>query len=104
MVRIVGTCIMKIMIGIIDMLKWDMVTMTIIGMIHRMIEWITYLIHNQYTLPLDDRLTQLVIKYGLLNDSVWRHLSSGEQISLLSVRKVSKENLLIIKYKSHLKP
>ncbi len=32
-------------------------------------------IHNQYTVPLDDRLTQLVIRYGLLNDSVGRHLS-----------------------------
>ncbi len=33
-----ATFIMKIMIGIIDMMKGDMVTMTIIGMIHRMIE------------------------------------------------------------------
>ncbi len=66
-------------------------------------------IHNQYTLPLDDRLTQLVVRYGILNDSVGRHLCSEELISLLSevtrdIWKVSEENLPIIKYKSHLKP
>ncbi len=66
-------------------------------------------IHNQYTLPLDDRLTQLVIRYGILNDIVGRHLSTEELISLLSeiardILKESEENLLIIKYKSHHNP
>ncbi len=27
-------------------------------------------IHNKYTLPLDERFTQLVVRYGLLNYSV----------------------------------
>ncbi len=50
-----------------------------------------------------------MIRYGLLNDSVVRHVSSEELISLLSevtrdIRKVIVENLPIITYKSHLKP
>ncbi len=47
--------------------------------------------------------------YGLLNDSVGKHLRSEDLISLLSeftrdIRKVSEENLPINKYKYHLKP
>ncbi len=50
-----------------------------------------------------------MVTYGLLNDSVGRHLSSEELISLLSdvtrdIQKVSEENLSIIKYISHHKP
>ncbi len=29
-------------------------------------------IHNRYTLPLDDSLTQLVIRYGPLNDRAFK--------------------------------
>ncbi len=50
-----------------------------------------------------------MVRYGLLNYSVWRHLRSEELIRLFSeitrdIQKVSKENLPIIKYKCHLKP
>ncbi len=38
MVRIVGICTMQIIIDTIDMIKGDMLSMIIIGMIPRMIE------------------------------------------------------------------